>query len=147
MGQEIERKFLVDKDKWSAVDKGRGKRIEQGYLSKTIETTVRVRVKGDKGYLTIKGKEIDLVRAEFEYEIPLHEAEEILLKFCNNPIRKIRYEIRVANHSWEVDEFISPDPTLILAEIELDEANESFAIPDWVLEEVTGQAAYYNANM
>lgn len=147
MGKEIERKFLVDKNKWLAVDKGDGKQIAQGYLSKSIDTTIRVRLKGTKGYLTLKGKELNLVRDEFEYEIPFSEAEEILTKFCENPIQKTRYEIQVGRHVWEVDEFIAPDPTLILAEIELTAPDESFELPYWVLTEVTGQPEYYNANM
>ena len=147
MGQEIERKFLVDKVKWEALEKPKGLEIRQGYLNKNPENTVRVRTKDVKGFITIKGLEVNGVRPEFEYEIPFTEALEMLDLFCPKVLHKTRYEIEVDTHTWEVDVFHSPNSGLLLAEIELNAIEESFTLPDWVGEEVTGEPAYYNANM
>ena len=147
MGQEIERKFLVNAAKWNQLDKPVGKEIRQGYVDRTPEHTVRIRTKGDKGYITLKGKEINGVRAEFEYEIPFDDAVEMLNLFCDKVLRKTRFEINFQGFVWEVDEFYSPNRGLILAEIELPSIETGFQIPDWIGEEVTGRPEYYNANM
>lgn len=143
--KEIERKYLVDKTLWKSIEKGSPKTIKQGYLSKSIESTVRVRIKGTKGYLTIKGKTEGISRDEYEYEIPLDEAQEMLKKFCPKFIDKDRYEINIKGHVWEVDVFAGNLEGLILAEIELQDESESFHLPDWVTEDVSEDANYYNA--
>ncbi|MDZ7271511.1 MAG: CYTH domain-containing protein [candidate division KSB1 bacterium] len=145
MGKEIERKFLVKGPfKHLAVRKSR---IVQGYLSSVPERTVRVRIKGDKGYLTIKGigGASGASRFEWEQEIPLSVAEE-LLKICEpGVIDKCRYEVRVGNKTFEVDEFYGDNEGLILAEVELDSEDEEFTRPEWLGQEVTGDERYYNA--
>lgn len=147
MGVEIERKFLVDSKKWSLVKKGKGSLIKQGYLFKSEEKTIRVRVKENKGFITIKGKTTNISRSEYEYEIPVSEASELLNQFCENFIEKHRFEITVGTFKWEVDEFIQPRKGLLLAEIELTNEKETPQLPDWVLEEVSHDPQYYNANM
>ncbi len=147
MGAEIERKFLLDQAKWEAFTKPKGKVIKQFYLLNEIEKNVRVRVKGDKGFLTIKGKTEGISRAEFEYEIPVSEAEAMFTQFAKKGIDKIRYEIDHAGHIWEVDEFHGDNEGLILAEIELQSESESFEKPDWITEEVSLDPRYYNAQL
>jgi CYTH domain-containing protein len=144
---EIERKFLVDKAKWAKVNKSIPQRIVQAYLVRTIEKTIRVRVKGKKGFLTIKGPTIGITRSEFEYEIPLNEADELIEQFADKIIEKHRYEITVGNHLWEVDEFHGKLEGLMLAEIELTSENEEFEIPDWVTEDVSIDEQYFNSNL
>jgi adenylate cyclase len=143
---EIERKFLVNSDDFLKQFQTQN-RIVQGYLSSVPERTVRVRIKGEKGYLTIKGKsnESGLSRMEWEKEIDVKEAE-MLLQICESGIiDKIRYEVEVGNHIIEVDVFDGENKGLILAEIELQSENESFEKPEWLAEEVTGDKRYYNA--
>lgn len=144
--QETERKFLVVSDdfKTAAFTKNR---IVQGYLNSHPERTVRIRIKGDKGFLTIKGKgnESGTTRLEWEKEIPLSEAE-LLLPLCERgTIDKIRYEITVGNHVYEVDIFSGDNEGLIIAEIELASETEFFEKPNWLGKEVTGDQRYYNA--
>lgn len=147
MPKEIERKFLVDKEKWEAVKKPKGNKIKQCYLLNEIEKTIRVRVKNSKGFLTIKGKTIGVTRIEFEYEIPLAEAEELIQSFGKENIEKIRYEMQIENHLWEVDVFKGENEGLIIAEIELASEKESFTKPYWVTSEVSENPSYYNANL
>ena len=145
MNQEIERKFLVKGEyKSQAV---RSYRIVQGYLSSVSGRTVRIRIKSDKGYITIKGKsnESGLSRYEWEKEILLQEAEE-LFRFCEpGAIDKTRYEIPVGKHIFEVDEFYGDNTGLTLAEVELESENDIFTKPDWLGIEVTGDRRYYNS--
>jgi adenylate cyclase len=143
---EIERKFLVSSKAFLNEYKN-SYRIVQGYLSSVPERTVRVRIKGDKGYLTIKGKsnESGLSRMEWEKEIDANEAE-MLLQICESGvIDKTRYEVEFKNHIFEVDVFKGENNELIIAEIELQTENESFEKPDWLGKEVTGEEKYYNA--
>lgn len=147
MGKEIERKYLVHKAYWGALEKPEGMDIRQGYLNRTPENTVRIRIKKGVGYLTIKGKQESGVRPEFEYLIPFNEAVEMLDLFCDRVLHKTRFEILHKGHLWEVDEFHSPNKGLVLAEIELTNPAESFELPGWVSKEVTGLPEYYNANM
>lgn len=145
MANEIERKFLVKGEfkKFSH----KATRIVQGYLSSVPERTVRVRIKGDKAYLTIKGigNISGATRYEWEREIPFNEAEE-LLKICEpGVIDKIRYLVNVGNHTYEVDEFFGKNNGLIIAELELSTENESFEKPEWIGDEVTGDTKYYNS--
>lgn len=146
MALEIERKFLVKSDSYK-VEAVKQMRITQGYLSSVPERTVRVRVKGDKGYITIKGIGSDsgASRYEWEKEIPLAEVKE-LLKICEpGVIDKTRYEIKVDEFTFEVDEFYGENQGLVVAEVELSDVNELFEKPEWVGEEVTGDVRFYNS--
>jgi len=147
LGVEIERKFLVDKAKWETARPKVGAKIIQGYILKTREKTVRIRVKGDSGFITIKGQTKGVTRPEFEFPIPKSEAEEILNEFCPKRIIKIRYELMLDGFVWEIDEFESPKAGLILAEIELSNENQEFLKPDWLGKEVSNEPEYFNANM
>lgn len=146
MALEIERKFLVKGDSWRKLASGTPYR--QGYLSHRKECTVRVRIAGRRGYLTIKGENNGTARREYEYEIPLFEAREMLDKICQRPlIEKTRYKIQHANLTWEVDEFAGDNAGLILAEVELSDENQKIELPEWIGEEVTGDPKYFNANL
>lgn len=143
---EIERKFLVNSDDFKAAAFTQN-RIAQGYLSSIPERNVRVRIKGDKGFLTIKGasNESGLSRYEWEKEIPLAEAT-ALLKLCEKGIiDKTRFEVKIGNHIFEVDEFYGENEGLIIAEIELQSETESFEKPIWLGKEVTNDNRYYNS--
>ncbi|MCU0350404.1 MAG: CYTH domain-containing protein [Flavobacterium sp.] len=147
MGQEIERKYLVDKTKWQLLDKPKGELYRQGYLLTDSNKTIRVRQTTDKAFLTIKGLSTGATRPEYEYEIPFEEAKELLDNFSISELSKIRYKILFDNKIWEVDEFLGYNVGLIVAEIELTSENESFSIPEWVDNEVTGQEKFYNSNL
>ena len=143
---EIERKFLVLSDDFINESFSQ-KRIVQGYLSSTPERTVRVRIKGDKGYLTIKGKSSTngTTRLEWEREISVMDAE-TLLNICESGIiDKVRYEFKVGHHVYEVDIFSGENDGLVMAEIELESEAETFEKPHWLGEEVTNDERYYNA--
>lgn len=144
---EIERKFLVDKEKWALVEKPAPKQIVQAYLVNTPDKTVRVRIKGDKGFLTIKGATIGITRSEFEYEIPLKDAKQLIAQFAEKVIDKQRYEINVGNHLWEIDEFHGKLEGFILAEIELESEDEKFALPEWVTTDVSTDPEYFNSKL
>ena len=145
--QEIERKFLVDPAAWDTLKKPLPSKIAQGYLSTDPEKTVRIRIKGSKGFLTIKGKTQGITRSEYEYEIPLADAEELLKSFTEKTILKDRYEILVDQHLWEVDVFHGKLEGLVLAEIELNSEEEHFTFPNWVTIDVSSNPAYYNSNL
>ena len=147
MGQEIERKYLVDHIKWHQIDKPRGQLYRQGYLLTDPKKTIRVRQTIDKGFLTIKGLSIGSTRPEYEYEIPFDEAKELLDNFSISELSKIRYKILLDNKVWEVDEFLGNNMGLIVAEIELTSEDEKFSIPKWIDKEVTGEEKYYNSNL
>lgn len=143
---EIERKFLVTSNAFIK-DATRHNRIVQGYLSSAPARTVRVRIKGNKGFLTIKGEsnESGLSRFEWEKEIAIEEAEQ-LLKICEKGvIDKTRYEVIVGGHVYEVDVFTNENEGLTIAEVELNAENEIFEKPIWLGEEVTGDIKYYNS--
>jgi len=143
---EIERKFLVKSNDFKEQAFAQNQ-IAQGYLSSLPERTVRVRIKGKKGFLTIKGigQQGGMSRFEWENEIPLGEAQE-LLKLCEKgKIEKTRYEIKSGKHVFEVDEFYGENEGLIMAEIELESEADTFETPDWLGEEVTNDERYYNA--
>ena len=145
MAQEIERKFLVRGDFKSEVTKAT--RITQGYLSSVPERTVRVRIKGDKGYMTVKGIGSDsgASRFEWEKEIPVEDVRE-LLRICEpGVIDKTRYLVPAGRHTFEVDEFYGDNEGLVVAEVELSSEDEEFVRPEWLGEEVTGDARYYNS--
>ncbi len=146
MAQEIERKFLVTGDAWRKLAKGTVYR--QGYLSTVKERTVRVRTVGDKGYLTVKGLSVGAKRAEFDYEIPVTDADVMLDELCEQPlIEKTRYNIPFDGLIWEVDEFASDNEGLIVAEVELSDEDQEIRLPDWIGEEVTDDLRYFNANL
>jgi adenylate cyclase len=143
---EIERKFLVSSNAFKE-DAFTQNRIKQGYLSAVPERTVRVRIKGEKGYLTVKGisNESGLSRFEWEKEIPVDEAEKLLLLCEAGVIDKTRFEIKTGNHIFEVDEFYGENEGLVMAEIELKSESETFEKPIWLAQEVTNDKRYYNS--
>ena len=143
--KEIEYKYTVNKKRWEQLEKPIPELIVQGFLHNTPDLVIRVRIKGIKGYLTLKGATVGVTRTEFEYEIPLGDAEEIIQTFTSRHIRKNRYEIIQGNHLWEVDVFEGNLGGLVLAEIELSSEDEKFEIPNWVLEDVSHDPNYYNA--
>jgi CYTH domain-containing protein len=144
---EIERKFLVKEQLWEGIEKHSPSRIVQAYLVNSAEKTVRIRIKGTQGFITIKGPTQGISRAEFEYEIPLKDADELISTFAEKVIEKFRYEISFKNHLWEVDVFKGKLEGLYLAEIELNSEDEHFELPDWVGEEVSTDPNYYNSNL
>ena len=145
MGKEIERKFLVKGDRWRSL--GKGVLYRQGYIPTSGKQTVRVRIIGDTGYLTIKGATVGHSRLEFEYPIPLQDAQEMLENLCSHPlIEKKRYKIPQGDLIWEVDEFRGENEGLIIAEVELQTENQAITLPDWIDREVT-DPKYYNANL
>ena len=146
MGVEIERKYKV-KD-LSFKNLAEGILYRQGYLAMSPDSTVRVRVYNNKGFLTVKGAVTGIQRAEFEYEIPFHDAQNMLDSLCHKPIiEKYRYKVNYEGFLWEVDEFIGENSPLVIAEIELSYADEKFPVPEWVGEEVTGDKRYYNSKL
>lgn len=145
MSHEIERKFLLKSDAWR--DRAQGVTYRQGYLSTVPERTVRVRIAGDEAFLTVKGRNVKNTRLEFEYAIPMADAE-AMLKLCDGPlVEKTRYDISHAGKTWQVDEYFGENQGLILAEVELSSESEQPDIPDWIGEEVSGDARYYNSNL
>jgi adenylate cyclase len=147
MGIEIERKFLIKNNNWRSGNEPHTL-YRQGYISIGSESVVRVRIVGQTGTLTVKGKSDGAQRKEFEYEIPLSDANELLNEICLKPIiEKYRYKIDYDKLIWEVDEFIGDNSGLILAEVELQDVHQDVALPDWVGEEVTEDQKYYNSNL
>lgn len=146
MAIEIEHKYLVKNDNYKEISTA-SFHIMQGYLSREPERTVRVRIKDDKGFLTIKGKNKGASRAEFEYEIPLEDALS-MLDMCLPPIlEKVRYIVPFDGHIWEVDEFLGGRSGLVTAEIELKSDDEDYGHPDFIGENVTGDSRFYNSNL
>ena len=143
---EIERKFLVTSDAYKALAFAKNQ-IAQGYLNSNPERTVRVRIKGEKGFLTIKGKgnQSGMSRFEWEKEIPVAEAKALLDLCESGVISKMRFEVKVGQHVFEVDEFYGENSGLIIAEVELGSETESFEKPSWIGEEVTNDERFYNA--
>lgn len=144
MPTEIERKFLVTGTGWRQPDPVR---LCQGYLNRDKARTVRVRLAGKQGFLTIKGISQRASRTEFEYEIPAADAGE-LLKLCDGPvIRKLRHIVVHQGHKWEVDEFLGENAGLVIAELELEREDQPFERPSWLGREVTQDPRYYNSNL
>ena len=143
--KEIEHKFLVDSEIWASVAKPKPSLIVQAYITRSVDCTVRVRIKGAKGYLTIKGKTEGISRTEFEYEIALEDAEEMIVSFTDKHIRKQRYEIEHDGRLWEVDVFHGNLYGLIVAELEVESEEDEFELPDWVTKNVSTDPNYYNA--
>ncbi|MCH7732009.1 MAG: CYTH domain-containing protein [Candidatus Marinimicrobia bacterium] len=146
MGKEIERKFLVKESNWQKSSKG--SLIQQGYIVIRKEKVVRIRIMNDKGYLTIKGTTTGATRNEYEYEIPLEDARQMLNNLCEKPIlEKHRYKINQGGMTWEIDIFHGDNEGLIVAEIELEYEDQEFEKPDWVDMEVTDDPKYFNSNL
>jgi adenylate cyclase len=147
MALEIERKFLVVGETWRDQVES-STHIMQGYIASSPEVTVRVRVKGDKGFLTIKGISDGIRRHEFEYPIPVEDAEMMLRELAVlPPIDKVRHDLRVGEHLWELDVFAGENEGLVMAEIELSAPDEPFLMPAWAGEEVSEDLRYYNVQL
>jgi adenylate cyclase len=145
VAQEIERKFLVDLQRWRPA--GPGVAFRQGYLSSHPERTVRVRISGGAGKLTIKGLTSGVSRLELEYAIPLADAEQ-LLALCERPlIDKVRHTEQHEGKAWEIDVFGGDNEGLVIAELELGSEDEPFTTPPWAIEEVSHDPRYYNASL
>lgn len=144
MASEIERKFLLADDSWRQQVERSIPQV-QGYLSSIESCSIRIRISGDKGSLNIKSATLGVSRHEYDYPIPLDEACEILDRLCIKPlIEKTRHIVRVAGHAWEIDEFKGANYGLIVAEIELTNAEENFVRPSWLGAEVSDAPRYYN---
>ena len=147
MATEIERKYLVRSDAWRA-HAHRQDRYRQGYLANTEQCSVRVRVGRDAAHVNVKGATVGASRLEFEYSVPLEDAEVMLRELCRRPIIvKTRHLVRHLNQDWEVDVFEGDNAGLVVAEIELDDEAQAVTLPDWAGEEVTYDARYYNSNL
>ncbi|WP_019556170.1 CYTH domain-containing protein [Thiomicrorhabdus arctica] len=151
MAREIERKFLVKSDEWKALA-FKQTHFAQGYLNDISEasakSSVRVRIEGEKANMNIKSLEIGLSRDEYEYAIPLEEGKQILQTLATGPvIEKIRYLVKVGQHTWEIDEFLGANLGLVVAEVELDSEDEEIEIPNWSGKEVTNISRYYNVSL
>lgn len=147
MGIEVERKFLVVGDLWRA-DVTSSTRIVQGYVARTESATVRVRVKGERGFLTIKGASVGISRSEFEYEVPMADALAMLDEMAQGPvIDKVRHLVPVGEHVWEVDVFSAANAPLVMAEVELSAADQDFVRPQWAGREVSDDPRYFNVNL
>lgn len=146
MTMEIERKFLVLNDSYKQMT--RPVCIRQGYISTSVENVVRVRIAGDKAFLTIKSLISQRSRLEYEYEVPFADASEILNNICRKPIiEKNRYEVVNGTDAWVVDEFLGENQGLVVSEIELDSEDQEVKLPDWIGAEVTDDSRYLNANL
>ena len=145
---EIERKYLVKHDLWNALAKPKGEYYRQGYIVNEMAKTVRVRATENHGFITMKGKtDNPAIKPEYEYQIPIAEAIELLNGFTENNIEKTRYKINYQGKTWEIDIFYGDNEGLIVAEIELNSMEELFQIPDWIDREVTHESKYFNANL
>src|SRR5260370_8844507 len=146
MAEEIERKFLVRDKNWRCMYGG--KRYSKGYLSIVKERTVRVRTTGDKGFITIKGMSVGATRSEYEYEIPLADANEMLDRLCERPlIEKTRYRVSHEGLVWEIDEFEGDNRGLITAEDDLKDETQTVTLPAWIGQEWTREPRYFNATL
>jgi len=146
MGTEIERKFLVNGDGWN--ERIEGTLYRQGYLSTDKHRVVRVRLAGDRGFITIKGISEGASRAEFEYEIPGNEADEMLNTLCIHPLlEKVRHKVEYRGLTWEIDEFAGENRGLVVAEVELSDEAQQVELPVWAGREVTGDPRYFNSNL
>jgi adenylate cyclase len=147
MALEIERKFLVRSDAWRSEVQSR-ELLRQGYLSSGSRCSIRARVAGEQAWLNLKAKRSGMTRLEFEYPIPLADADEILRELCNGPLlEKYRHRIPAGGHVWEIDEFLGDNAGLIVAEIELPDEAAEFERPAWLGPEVTQDERYYNFNL
>ncbi|MGD8484173.1 MAG: CYTH domain-containing protein [Thioalkalispiraceae bacterium] len=144
MAVEIERKFLLKDDSWRS-QASAPVRYRQGYLTGTDKSSVRVRIQGEQAFLNIKSATLGIQRQEYEYAIPLQDAEKILDELCNKPlIEKDRYFVEHGHHTWEIDEFHGDNQGLIVAEVELLSEDEKIDKPSWVGQDVSHDTRYYN---
>jgi len=147
MATEIERKFLVNGDSWRDAVLSQ-ERIMQGYLANNQNATVRVRVKGEQAFLTIKGAARGISRSEYEYPVPVSDAEAMLAELAvSPPIDKVRYRVRHGDQVWDLDVFAGDNAGLVMAELELEHEDQPFDLPDWAGTEVSGDPRYYNVNL
>lgn len=147
MAVEIEHKFLVRDERWRR-EVERSVRMRQGYLTSDARCSVRVRVAGEQGHLNVKSGTLGIQRSEYEYPIPLAEAEEMLDTLCEQPLlEKTRHFVRFGGHLWEIDEFEGDNTGLIVAEVELSRTDEPFDRPDWLGEDVSHDIRYYNSQL
>jgi adenylate cyclase len=147
MATEIEHKFLLRDDRWRSQAE-RSARMRQGYLTSDARCSVRVRIADGQGFLNLKSGALGIQRSEYEYPIPLAEAEEILDMLCEKPLlEKTRHFLWFGEHLWEIDEFEGDNAGLIVAEVELSRSDEPFARPDWLGEEVSHDIRYYNSQL
>lgn len=147
MGWEIERKFLVRGEQWRALVHD-SRRLIQGYLLLEKRSSIRVRVAGEQAWLNIKGATLGVRRREYDYPIPLADAREMLAELCQGAsIEKIRHQVAVGQHLWEIDEFLGANSGLVVAEIELDDPDEDFEYPPWLGREVSGEPQFYNVRL
>ncbi len=147
MAIEIERKFLVSNDRWR-LQADSGVHYRQGYLSHDPRRCVRVRIAGDQAWLNIKCATSPIRRLEYDYPVPLEDAQEMLKMLRSEDcVDKVRYRIRQGQHEWEVDVFEGTNAGLVVAEIELDDEEEAFEKPDWLGREVSDDPRYYNMNL
>ena len=146
MGTETERKFLVKNDAWRAAIKD-SRRLVQGYVAIDERTTVRVRIDGERAWLTLKGPRVGVTRPEFEYEIPKTDAEALIGLCRGRLVEKVRHRVPVGRHVWEIDEFGGDNSGLVVAEIELGRPEEPFDRHDWLGEEISEDARYSNASL
>jgi adenylate cyclase len=147
MPKEIERKYLVDHSKWKELNKTPAELYRQGYLLTDPQKTIRVRLTSSNAYLTVKSISTGASRDEYEYEIPVKDAGELLDNLCSSELSKKRYKIVHKENVWEVDEFLGANAGLIVAEIELTDEDQTFETPEWIDKEVTGEEKYYNSNL
>lgn len=146
MGIEIERKFLIDINKVDTLKNGC--QIKQGYIQTIDHTSVRVRIRDKEAFLTIKSKNTGISKLEFEYAIPMQDAQDMLNNLCQTSfIDKTRYLLKHEGHLWEIDIFEGSNKGLVVAEIELESEDEVFTLPDWVTKEVTDDTRYFNSNL
>lgn len=146
MALEIERKYLINKDLLD-LSNAKGVSIKQGFIINSIENVVRVRLKGEKAFLTLKSRQHSFTRKEFEYEIPVKDTLELFDQMIVDVIDKTRYKINYEGHIWEVDVFYGNNAGLIIAEIELNSEDEQFKKPNWLGKEVTFDMRYCNSNL
>jgi len=145
MNIEIERKFLLLNNLWKS--EAVGVHYKQAYLNEKGDNTIRVRIEGKQAKLTIKSKATNISRMEFEYDIPMEDAEKLFLIAKTPAVEKYRYKIEYAGNIWEVDEFLGDNEGLVIAEIELESENQTFQKPSWIGMEVSGDKRYTNANL
>ncbi len=147
MPTEIEHKYLIKIEEWIKEHPHKSEKIIQAYLSTDPLKTIRVRTKGGKAYFTIKGKTKGASRLEYEYEIPFEDAQELIKNFGENLIEKTRHYINFENKLWEVDEFSGLNEGLFIAEIELQNEEEKYNLPNWIAEDITTNTKYANSNL
>lgn len=147
MAIEIERKFLLKNNSWREQIYA-SKTIRQGYLAPVGTSSIRVRIQGDKANINIKSARLGIKRTEYEYDIPLEDAIDMLDNLCQQPqINKTRHLLKVGRHTWEIDEFYDDNDGLIVAEVELEAEDEAFEKPDWLGQEVSDDRRYYNVSL